>query len=67
MLDLCQHPEVFDELRQEMVGVLTQGGWSKAVLRRMTLLDSVIKETLRLKPISLGTWSRAQVRFTYPL
>jgi cytochrome P450 monooxygenase-1 len=47
---------MFGELRQEIVGALDKGGWKKTSLHGMKLLDSVIKESLRLKPAALGEW-----------
>jgi cytochrome P450 len=54
MTDVCRNPEVLVELRREMVQVLRDGGWKKTSLYNMKLLDSVIKETLRLKPTGIG-------------
>ncbi|AEO67292.1 uncharacterized protein THITE_118259 [Thermothielavioides terrestris NRRL 8126] len=53
MTDLCKNPEIFGELRQEISQVLRAGGWNKNSLYNMKLLDSVIKESLRLKPTSI--------------
>ena len=54
MVDLCQNPEIIGELRQEMAKALGEGGWKKTSLYNMKLLDSVIKESLRLKPAAIG-------------
>jgi len=53
MWDLVQHPELIDDLRQEMITVLRATGWKKTALYNMKLLDSVLKESLRVKPSSL--------------
>ena len=37
-----------------MITVLGEGGWTKTSLHNMKLLDSVIKESQRTKPIGLG-------------
>lgn len=55
LLRLAQRPELVEELRGEIVGVLREQGWKKTALFNMKLLDSVIKETQRIKPIALGT------------
>lgn len=52
--DIAQNPEVIEPLRKEMVEVLTKGGWKKTSLYNLKLLDSVIKESQRLKPIGSG-------------
>ena len=54
MMDLCQNPEIIGELRQEIAKALGEGGWKKTSLYNMKLLDSVIKESLRLKPTGIG-------------
>jgi cytochrome P450 len=54
MTDVCRNPEILVELRREMVQVLRDGGWKKTSLYNMKLLDSVIKESLRLKPTGIG-------------
>ncbi|KAK2598575.1 hypothetical protein N8I77_011976 [Diaporthe amygdali] len=54
MTDLAAHPEIIDDLRKEIKDVLSDGGWKKTTLTNMKLLDSVIKESQRLKPIQLG-------------
>lgn len=54
LLHLAQRPKVVEELRQEISDVLRADGWKKTSLYNMKLLDSVIKETQRLDPISLS-------------
>ena len=54
MLDLAQHPEVVGSLRDEIREVLLTDGWNKMSLYKMKLLDSVIKESQRMKPSSVG-------------
>ncbi|KAH8749751.1 cytochrome P450 [Diaporthe sp. PMI_573] len=56
--DLAGHPEVIEDLRKEIKEVLSDGGWKKTTLTNMKLLDSVIKESQRLKPIQLATMQR---------
>jgi cytochrome P450 len=54
--DLCQHPEYFKPLRQEMLEVLREdGGWQKSTIHKLKLLDSFVKETQRWSPASLST------------
>ncbi|KAK1477424.1 cytochrome P450 [Colletotrichum tamarilloi] len=53
LLDLCVNPEVTEALRGEIVRE-TRGGWKSSTLYNLRLLDSVLKETLRLKPIASG-------------
>lgn len=54
LIDLAQHPDMVQALRQEMVEVLRDDGWQKTSLHKLKLMDSVIKESQRLKPTSIG-------------
>lgn len=58
MADLARHPEIIEPLREEIVTVLRDGGWKKTSLTDMKLLDSVLKESLRLKPIAVVSMRR---------
>ncbi|KAF5630083.1 ent-kaurene oxidase [Fusarium sp. NRRL 52700] len=59
LVTLCQHPELFKELRDEIITVLTaEGGLTKAAMYNLKLMDSVVKESQRLRPILLGTFRR---------
>lgn len=53
--DLCGRPELVEELRQEVMDVtLGQNGWRTQDLHRLRLMDSVLKESQRLKPFEIG-------------
>lgn len=54
MLCIAQHPCIISSLREEIRDALHYHGWSKSSLSNMKLLDSVIKESQRLKPTSIG-------------
>ena len=54
LLDLVAHPEIIGPLRKEIEDVVAEVGWGKTTLQKMILLDSVVKETQRLKPASGG-------------
>ncbi|KAJ0275931.1 hypothetical protein Brms1b_011792 [Colletotrichum noveboracense] len=58
MVDLAQHPELFQPLREELARVLGTEGLKKSALNNLKLMDSVIKESQRLKPALLCTWRR---------
>ncbi|RYP45086.1 hypothetical protein DL768_008517 [Monosporascus sp. mg162] len=62
MIDLAQHPEFMELAREEIVRELRDGGWKKASLYNMKLLDSIVKESQRLKPISLAAMRRRAVK-----
>lgn len=54
LLDICAHPELIQPIRDEVKKAVNESGWTTAGLFKMQLLDSIIKETQRLKPGSLG-------------
>lgn len=54
-LDIASHPEIIQPLRAEIVSVFSQGGWTKHSLYNLKLMDSVLKESQRMKPIAIGT------------
>nr|WNS47943.1 FunM [Talaromyces coalescens] len=58
LLDLAEHPEYIEPLRAEIEAVLKEDGWEKLSLYKMRLLDSVCKETQRLRPIGLVAMHR---------
>lgn len=45
--DLCENPELVKDLREEIVSVVTNKGWSKGTLHDLKLLDSTMKESQR--------------------
>lgn len=58
ILNLCAHPELFASLREEAATVLRKYGWQKLALTELRLLDSVFKETQRLKPVTMASMHR---------
>jgi cytochrome P450 len=54
LFDLAQHPELIEPLRKEVISVLGEGGWKGLSQHSLKLLDSVVKETQRLKPIAIS-------------
>ncbi|RWA10750.1 hypothetical protein EKO27_g4375 [Xylaria grammica] len=56
--NLVQRPELIADLRKEMIEVLRNEGMTKTALFNLKLMDSVLKETQRLKPIKMTTMHR---------
>lgn len=52
LLNLVTYPEIITPLRQEIIEALSKGGWSKQALFKMKLMDSFLKESQRLHPVS---------------
>ncbi|CAG9954383.1 unnamed protein product [Clonostachys rosea f. rosea IK726] len=61
LLRLARRPGLVEELRKEITDVLQAEGWKKTSLYNMKLLDSVIKESQRLRPISMVSMTRKAV------
>ncbi|KAM0433860.1 hypothetical protein ACHAPT_003803 [Fusarium lateritium] len=55
---ISQNPEILKPLREEMISVLQEEGWRKTSLYKMKLLDSVIKESQRMKPTEIVSMTR---------
>ncbi|GAO19702.1 hypothetical protein UVI_02064330 [Ustilaginoidea virens] len=58
LFDLASHPELMQPLRAEVESVLGTGEWSKTSLYNLKLMDSVLKESQRLKPIAITSMRR---------
>lgn len=58
LLHICADQKLVEELRAEIIEVLGgEGGLNKQALTKMHLMDSVLKEQQRLKPIAVGKFS----------
>ncbi|KAI9154746.1 Cytochrome P450 monooxygenase adrA [Paramyrothecium foliicola] len=56
--DLCGQPQLIEDLRKEIISVVSKGPWEKKSFFDLKLLDSVMKETQRLKPIAMASMHR---------
>lgn len=54
MLEILQKPDIIQPLREEIISVLGTEDWSKRTFYKLRLMDSVLKEAQRLKPVLLG-------------
>lgn len=54
MFELLEHPDYIDRLRDEITQTLGTGGWKKSSLYNLKLMDSVLKETLRVHAPGVG-------------
>lgn len=61
MINIGAHPELFQPMREEVIRVLSKEGLKKTALYELKLMDSVFKETQRLKPILLGKYTQVSV------
>ncbi|RYP33118.1 hypothetical protein DL767_004903 [Monosporascus sp. MG133] len=55
MLDIAVRPHLFKPLREEIISVLGANGLKKTSLYKLKLMDSVLKETQRMKPVMIAT------------
>ncbi|KAJ5425431.1 fumitremorgin C monooxygenase [Penicillium sp. CMV-2018d] len=58
LFDICGQKDLIDDLRKEIVSTIQETGWTKASLHNLKLMDSVLKETQRLKPVRLFSMGR---------
>ncbi|KAI0802275.1 cytochrome P450 [Xylaria sp. FL0064] len=58
ILELLAHPELIQPLRDEVIEVLRIHGCTKSGLYNLKLMDSILKETQRVKPISMVSMQR---------
>ncbi|KAI1313261.1 cytochrome P450 [Xylaria venustula] len=56
--NIVQRPELVNDLRKEIIEVLQYEGLTKTALSNLKLMDSVLKETQRLKPAKMTTMHR---------
>lgn len=57
LYDLCGKEDIIQALRQEVIDVFQDEGLGKTTLQKLKLMDSVLKESQRLKPVSLSKFS----------
>lgn len=62
MFSIARHPELFTPLREEVIRVLGSQGLTKQALYELKLMDSVIKEAQRMKPVLLGRFRNSHIQ-----
>ncbi|KAI0398945.1 cytochrome P450 [Xylaria palmicola] len=55
---IVTRPTLIDDMRKEIIEVLTRDGMTKTALFNLKLMDSVFKETQRLEPVKMTTMHR---------
>ncbi|KAI0181565.1 cytochrome P450 [Hypoxylon sp. FL1284] len=58
LLDICEYPDVAQQLRDEIVEVIGQNGWAKTSLYKLKLMDSFLKEGQRMRPMGASSMHR---------
>ncbi|KAI8948489.1 cytochrome P450 [Xylaria longipes] len=58
LLDLCKYPEILQQLRDEIIEVVGREGWAKTTLYQLRLMDSFLKESYRVTPLSFLSMNR---------
>ncbi|KAL1613882.1 hypothetical protein SLS56_012226 [Neofusicoccum ribis] len=62
LFDLCANPDLMEPLRDEIYEVIGEDGLdTKSSLSKLVLMDSVLKESLRLHPVSIMVMNRGAV------
>ncbi|THC93378.1 hypothetical protein EYZ11_007135 [Aspergillus tanneri] len=58
LFNIVGNSKLIEDLREEIISTINTYGWQKSAIYNLKLMDSVLKETQRLKPISIGTMVR---------
>ncbi|RPD64699.1 cytochrome P450 [Lentinus tigrinus ALCF2SS1-7] len=58
LLDLAAYPEYIQPLREEIEGIISAEGWSKAAMGKMWKVDSFLRESQRINGIGLTSVTR---------
>lgn len=66
LFDLASQPDLIQALREEIITVTRENGWSKISLYKLVLMDSTIKESQRLKPVAISKWLCALLCPAFP-
>lgn len=68
MYDLAAHPEYMQPLRDEIRAVVAEDGTlKKTSLLKLKLMDSVMKETQRMSPVSMSEYNLNQLTHPDPV
>lgn len=65
LLDICEYPEVVQQLRDELITVIGEHGWAKTSLYKLRLMDSFLKESQRYRPLIIGGYSSVIIYLLY--
>ncbi|KAI0401753.1 cytochrome P450 [Xylaria palmicola] len=58
LYDLCAHPSLIGELREEVIRETSANGWTYGSLLRMCKMDSFLKESGRTNPAGIVSFQR---------
>jgi cytochrome P450 len=62
LIHICGNPEVVQPMREEIIAVISENGWTKAALQKLRLMDSFLKESSRLSPLNNVSMNRFAMR-----
>jgi cytochrome P450 len=58
LIDVSRNPEIVGPLREEIISVVSENGWTKASLQKLRLMDSFLKESQRFTPMGEVSMNR---------
>jgi cytochrome P450 len=64
LLQICDTPDIVQPLRTELVNILTEFGWTRSSLQKLKLMDSFLREVLRVHPLASGMYTTDHVNVT---
>ncbi|KFA54440.1 hypothetical protein S40293_10250 [Stachybotrys chartarum IBT 40293] len=64
LICIAQQPELIKDMRKEIIAVMNECQWNKSTLYKLKLMDSVLKETQRIKPAAIAVMRRKAIQDT---
>ncbi|RYP65121.1 hypothetical protein DL771_008463 [Monosporascus sp. 5C6A] len=64
LICISQEPELVEDMRKEIITVMNECQWNKSTLYKLRLMDSVLKETQRIKPAAIAVMRRKAIKDT---
>jgi len=58
LIDVSRNSEIVEPLREEIISVVSENGWTKASLQKLRLMDSFLKESQRFTPMGEVSMNR---------
>jgi cytochrome P450 len=62
LIDVCRNPDAVQPMREEIIAVISENGWTKAALQKLRLMDSFLKESSRYSPMNTMSMNRFAMR-----
>ena len=54
---LYEQPELVEGMRKEVIALMAENKWNKSTIYKLRLMDSMLKESQRMKPAAVGRFT----------